>query len=52
MDFSGDLYGQELRVELRHRLREIRPYESAAALIAQMRADEVAGRALLRTHTP
>jgi riboflavin kinase/FMN adenylyltransferase len=52
MDFSGDLYGQELRVELRHRLREIRPYESAEALIAQMRADEVAGRALLRTHTP
>ena len=47
MDFSGDLYGRELRVDLRHRLREIRPYESAEALVAQMQADEVAGRALL-----
>ena len=46
-DWSGDLYGARVEVELRHRLREIRPYEGAEALIAQMRRDEAEGRALL-----
>ena len=47
MDFDGDLYGRELRIDLCHRLREIRPYDSVDALIVQMREDELAGRALL-----
>lgn len=48
MDFSGDLYGRELRVDFCERLRDIRPFDSVEALIAQMREDEAAGRALLR----
>lgn len=48
LDWDGDLYGREVRVEFCARIREIRPYASAEALIEQMRKDETAGRALLR----
>jgi riboflavin kinase/FMN adenylyltransferase len=47
LDFSEDLYGRELRIDLVHRLRDIQPFESAESLIVQMREDEKAGRALL-----
>jgi riboflavin kinase/FMN adenylyltransferase len=47
MDFSEDLYGRELRIDLVHRLRDIQPFESVETLIAQMREDEKAGRVLL-----
>jgi riboflavin kinase/FMN adenylyltransferase len=52
MDFSGDLYGRELRIELCHHLREILPFDSVEALVAQMREDEVRGRALLLREGP
>jgi riboflavin kinase/FMN adenylyltransferase len=47
IDFSEDLYGRELRIDLVHRLRDIQPFESVETLVAQMREDEKAGRALL-----
>lgn len=39
MDFEGDLYGHELRLEFLTRLREERRFESAHALAAQMALD-------------
>ncbi|MEX1278129.1 MAG: riboflavin kinase, partial [Chloroflexota bacterium] len=47
LDWSGDLYGQPLRLELVERLRDERRFESAAELTAQMRRDEVRARAAL-----
>jgi riboflavin kinase/FMN adenylyltransferase len=47
LDWSGDLYGQPLRLELVERLRDERRFESAAELTAQMRHDEVRARAAL-----
>lgn len=37
--FDGDLYGQELEVELTRKLRDERRFADAAALIAQIRQD-------------
>lgn len=39
LDFSGDLYGQEVCVHFTHLLRGQQRFESAAALVAQVRAD-------------
>ena len=39
IDFSGDLYGQTLRVEFLRRLRGERRFDSAEALIEQMHQD-------------
>ena len=47
LDWSGELYGQHLRIELVGRLRDERWFESAAELTAQMRRDEAAARAAL-----
>jgi riboflavin kinase/FMN adenylyltransferase len=41
LDFSGDLYGRRLRLELVSRLRDERRFESVEALVAQI-ADDVA----------
>lgn len=45
LDFSGDLYGKQLRVEFVDYLREERRFESLDALTAQIRIDEQAVRA-------
>ncbi len=51
LDFDGDLYGQTVRIEFRHRLRgEIR-FPSPDALRAQIAADADAARDWFRTHT-
>ncbi|HJS31236.1 MAG TPA: bifunctional riboflavin kinase/FAD synthetase [Alphaproteobacteria bacterium] len=46
-DFSGDLYGRILRVQLASYIRPEARFDSAAALIAQMDADSHAARAAL-----
>ncbi len=39
LEFEGDIYGETVRVELLSRLRDVRPFDSPAALVAQMRRD-------------
>lgn len=39
LDFEGDLYGQEVRLELLHRLRGEKRFPSPEALIAAMKGD-------------
>lgn len=39
LDFDGDLYGEEVRVDFVERLREVRPFSTVAALVEQMRED-------------
>jgi riboflavin kinase/FMN adenylyltransferase len=39
LDFDGDLYGRELRLEFVARTRGERRFESVDALVAQMHAD-------------
>jgi riboflavin kinase / FMN adenylyltransferase len=46
LDFSGELYGEVLRVELQARLREERTFESVEQLVEQMDLDVKATRAL------
>lgn len=48
LDWSGDLYGEQVRVELCARLRDVLPFASAEALVAQMHRDAEAGRAVFR----
>ena len=45
-DFGGDLYGHMVEVALCERIRGIERFDSSAALIAAMRADLDAGRAV------
>jgi riboflavin kinase/FMN adenylyltransferase len=47
-DFSADIYGQVLRVQLLERLRGEAKFESVAALVAQVERDKVAARKMLR----
>lgn len=44
LDFEGDLYGRELRVEVLHRLRGETKFESIEALVASIAADAQAAR--------
>jgi len=46
-DFSGDLYGQMVKVSFVRRLRDERRFESVEALVAQIRCDADAARAAL-----
>lgn len=46
-DFAGDLYGQEIEVELRHFLRPEAKFADLPTLVAQMEADCVKAQALL-----
>ncbi|MGA9856042.1 MAG: bifunctional riboflavin kinase/FAD synthetase [Gammaproteobacteria bacterium] len=47
-DFSGELYGQRLQVELLHQLRSDAKFENLEALKAQMARDVGAARAWMR----
>jgi riboflavin kinase/FMN adenylyltransferase len=39
LDFDGDLYGRELRLDFLDRIRGERRFESAGALVEQMQRD-------------
>jgi riboflavin kinase/FMN adenylyltransferase len=47
LDWDGDLYDTELRVEVAERLREERRFGSVEELVARMREDEAAARTVL-----
>lgn len=47
LDWSGDIYGDHVRVEVMGRIRDIRPFPSVDALIDAIRGDERDGRAML-----
>ncbi len=47
LDWSGDLYGMSVAVDFRHRLRDELRFDSADALITQMRADVARARRVL-----
>ena len=51
MDFSGDLYGRRMRVELVQRIRDVYRFTTVPDLIAAIRADEVEGRRILGAAT-
>lgn len=50
LDFDGDVYGQEMRIELLERLRGELRFESAEELVAQMHRDIDQTRAYFRAH--
>lgn len=47
LDFDGELYGESVRVDFVRHLREVRPFESAEALVEQMEEDVVEARRTL-----
>ena len=47
MDFSWEVYGEEVRVDFIQWLRPVRAFESASALVRQMEADVAEARAVL-----
>lgn len=50
-DASEDLYGAHVRLDFLARLRAVQRFDSPAALVAQLQADEVAARAVLARGT-
>lgn len=52
IDYSGDLYGEEVRVDLIERIRDIRPFPSARALVEQMKDDVEVARQILAATPP
>jgi riboflavin kinase/FMN adenylyltransferase len=48
LDFEGDLYGRELRLELWRRLREEQAFQSEEALVEQIARDVEATRRAAR----
>lgn len=52
LDFSGDLYGQTLRVEFAERIRAIEKFASSEALAAGMQTDAHRARSFFRLEQP
>ena len=48
LDFSGDIYDREIRLDFLHKIRDERRFESVDALVAQMRLDIAAAGSLGR----
>lgn len=51
-DTDGDFYGAHVRIEFVERLRDVRAFPSAAALVEQIRRDELAARDVLSLPAP
>lgn len=49
LDWDGDLYGMQARVDFHARIREVRHFPSAEELVVQMRIDAEMGRRILQT---
>ena len=49
LDFHGDLYGREIKVEFVARIREERKFETMSALVTEMERDKQRARAILAT---
>jgi riboflavin kinase/FMN adenylyltransferase len=49
LDFEGDLYGETIRIEFHHRLRDELDFDSVDALVAQMKLDIAQTRSLIAT---
>ncbi len=47
LDFQGDLYGETVRVDLMEHLRDVTPFESVGALVAQLHRDVDRAREIL-----
>jgi riboflavin kinase/FMN adenylyltransferase len=47
MDFDGDIYGEEVRVDFVRYLREVRPFATVEALVGQIREDVELARRIL-----
>lgn len=47
LDFEGDLYGEEIRVDFVERMRDVLPFDSVPALVRQMQDDVEAARVVL-----
>jgi riboflavin kinase/FMN adenylyltransferase len=52
LDFDGDLYGRQLRLEFLDRLRGERRFDTPEALTAQMHRDVARTRELVEAHPP
>ena len=52
LDYSGDLYGAPLTIELLERLRDEQHFDSAASLARQMALDAEAARKVINNITP
>ncbi len=50
LDFSGEVYGEELRLMFLHRLRGEQKFDGVAALVAQITRDVAAAREWLHEH--
>lgn len=44
LNFSGDLYGQQITIETIRKIRDNKKFETQEALVTQMRQDEVVAR--------
>jgi riboflavin kinase / FMN adenylyltransferase len=49
LDWSGDIYGEQVRVEVATRLRGIEKFSSIDALVTAMKGDEATGRAYFQS---
>ena len=49
LDFDRDIYGERVQVDFLARLRDVEPFDSAAALVAQMKKDRERAREFFRS---
>lgn len=50
LDFQGDLYDKEIEVEILKKIREVEKFDSAQALVEQMKKDELVARDFFKSY--